>query len=295
MSGAIETLTLRHGALAFSAEAQGSGPLVLCLHGFPDHARSYRMQGPALAAAGYRVVVPTMRGYEPSSQPEDGDYRLLRLAEDVVAWLDALGAPRCHLIGHDWGAVVAHLVAARNPERLASLTTLAIPHPGRILRELWFKRPSQLVRSWYMLFFQLPIIAEYALERDDWALVERLWRSWSPGFRLPDDELRALKQTLAKPGVKRAALAYYRALFKQLSATARATRQLLARAITVRTLALTGADDGCMDTRLFDDLMHPEDFPHGLRVERLEGAGHFLHQEQPERVNRLLVEWLARG
>jgi pimeloyl-ACP methyl ester carboxylesterase len=281
----IENLILRRGALSFSAEAQGAGPLVVCLHGFPDHARSFRMQRPALTAAGYRVVVPTMRGYEPSSQPADDDYQLLRLAEDVVAWLDALGAPRCHLIGHDWGAVVAYLVAARTPERLDSLTTMAVPHPGRMLRQLWYKRPSQLVLSWYMLFFQLPGVAEYAIERDDWALV---------GYVLPADELRALKNSLSQPGVKVAALSYYRALFRQRSQTARETRRLLARPITVRTLSLTGADDGCMDTRLFDDLMVSTDFPDGLCVKRLDGAGHFLHQEQPERVNRLLLDWLPQ-
>ncbi|MDB4976603.1 MAG: Epoxide hydrolase [Myxococcaceae bacterium] len=284
--------TLRHGPLSFRAWEKGEGPLVLCLHGFPDHARSFRFQLPALAAQGYRVLAPTMRGYEPSSQPADGDYQLLSLARDVLAWLDQLGAPECHLIGHDWGAVVGYVVAALAPERICSLTTIAVPHPGRIMRELLRKRPSQLARSWYMFFFQLPGIAEYALERDDFALLDFLWRSWSPSYELPEHERRALKQTFAQPGVKQAALAYYRALPRQGSPSARQTRKLLWRPIQVRTLALTGTEDGCMDTRLYEDLMHAADFPAGLETVRLQDAGHFLHLEQPQQVNQLLPDWL---
>ncbi|MDB4987607.1 MAG: Epoxide hydrolase [Myxococcaceae bacterium] len=284
--------TLRHGKLAFTAWEQGTGPLVLCLHGFPDHPRSFRFQLPALADAGFQALAPTMRGYEPSSQPADGDYQLLRLASDVIAWLDELGVERCHLVGHDWGAVVGHLVAAEAPERLHSLTTMAVPHPGRILRDLLRTRPSQLTRSWYMLFFQLRGVAEYALERGNWALLDWLWRSWSPDYVLPSEERGALKQTFAQPGVKSAALAYYRALADQRSEAARETRRLLSRPIRVRTLALSGAHDGCMDTRLYDELMHDADFPAGLRVTRIEAAGHFFHQEQPAEVNRLLLDWL---
>lgn len=284
--------TLHHGALSFSAWEQGEGPLVLCLHGFPDHARSFRSQLTVLGKAGFRALAPTMRGYEPSSQPLDGDYQLLRLASDVIAWIDGLGVERCHVIGHDWGAVVAHLVAAMAPERLLSLTTIAVPHPGRILSELLRNRPSQLARSWYMLFFQLRGVAEYAIERDDWVFLDRLWQAWSPAYVLPDDERRALKQTFAQPGVKRAALLYYRSLARPFSQSAHETRRLFKRPIQVRTLALTGAQDGCMDTRLYDDLMHPADFPAGLRVVRVGQSGHFLHQEQPEQVNRLLLDWL---
>jgi pimeloyl-ACP methyl ester carboxylesterase len=282
--------TLRHGKLSFSALEQGDGPLVLCLHGFPDHARSYRLQLPALAQAGFWGVAPMLRGYEPRSQPSDGDYHPLRMAEDVIAWIDQLGAQRFHLVGHDWGAIIGYLVAAIAPERLLSLTTLAVPHPGRMLRELLLRRPSQLLRSWYVLLFRLRGVAERALERDDWALIERLYRAWSPSFQLPVDELAALKQTFGQPGVERAALSYYRASF--FSPAARATSQLLAQPLRVPTLALTGGADGCLDTRLHDDFMHESDFPEGLRVVRLMGAGHFLHQEKPTEVNRLMLAWL---
>ncbi len=283
--------TLHHGSLSFRAIEQGAGPLVLCLHGFPDHARSFRAQLPAFAEAGFHAVAPMMRGYEPSSQPANGDYHVLRLAEDVLAWLDELEADRVHLVGHDWGAVVAYLVAAMAPERIRSLAVLAVAHPGRMRRELVRKRPSQLRRSWYMFFFQLRGLAELVVSRDDWELVEKLWREWSPGWELPREEMRALKEVLARPGVKEAALAYYRAVFDPFSAASRETARLFRRPIDVPTLAMTGANDGCMDTRLHDDLMDPSDFPRGLRVVRIPRSGHFLHQEKADEVNRTLLEW----
>jgi len=292
----FETTTLHASGLAFSALTAGSGPdLVLCLHGFPDHARSFRHQLPALAAAGHRALAPTLRGYEPSSQPADGDYHIVRMAEDVVGWIDDLGAERVHLVGHDWGAVIAYAVAALAPGRLRSLATLAIPHPGRLRTDGIPKLPSQIRNSWYMLFFQLRGLSDWVVERDDWAFIARLWRDWSPGWTPPPEELASVKRTLAAPGVKKAALGYYRAMFSLGGAAAKETARLLSSPIPVRTLALTGALDGCMDTRLHDLTMKAEDFPEGFEVARVEGAGHFLHQENPDLVNRLLLDWIARA
>lgn len=272
---------------------QGQGTSVLLLHGFPDHARTFRWQLPALAEAGFHAIAPMMRGYEPSSQPAKADYRLSSLASDILAFIDDLGTGKVHLIGHDWGAVVSYLVAAMAPEKLHSLTTMAIPHPGRFVKEGWRRRPGQLLNSWYMFFFQLRGLADYVLERRDWAFLEWLWRNWSPGWELPQDELAAVKATFGQPGVKTAALSYYRAMLSLREwEDTRSTLQQFEAKIRVPTLALTGARDGCMDTRLHDDLMVPTDFPAGLTVVRMEGAGHFLHQEYAPEVNRLLLEHL---
>ena len=128
-------MRLANGQLSFSALTAGfdvnaGRPLVLCLHGFPDNADTYRFQMPALAAAGYRVVAPMLRGYEPSSQPADGDYSLSSLAQDVIAWLDDLGEDRVYLVGHDWGAAISYVAAALAPERFLSIATIAVPHGG---------------------------------------------------------------------------------------------------------------------------------------------------------------------
>jgi pimeloyl-ACP methyl ester carboxylesterase len=296
----LERLNLSNGSLEFSALASGlkengGGPLVLCLHGFPDNARSFRFQMPALANAGYRVIAPTLRGYEPSSQPDDEDYSFGALARDVIAWLDELNEDKAHLIGHDWGAGIAYVAGALAPDRFHSLTTIAVPHAARF-PEGMRNVPSQLANSWYMMFFQLRGIAEIAVERNDWSLIKRLWRNWSPGFRLPEEEWTNLRKTFEAPGVKRAMLSYYRQNvspgimlgWKKTEATALTT-------VPVRTLAITGADDGCMDTRLYDHLFLEEDFPNGFRVERIQGAGHFTHQEKPAEVNRLILDWMQNS
>jgi pimeloyl-ACP methyl ester carboxylesterase len=291
----FERITLQANDLSFSALTAGSGPLVLCLHGFPDNLRSFRHQLQPLADAGFRAIAPALRGYEPSSQPRDGDYHLVRMAEDVVAWIDELGEQRVHLVGHDWGALIGYATAALAPDRLHSLTTLAMPHPRGLRGEVLRKLPSQLRNSWYIFFFQLRGLADAVVQARDWAFIEKLWSDWSPGWDLPDEELRAVKETLAQPGVKRAALGYYRAMLGFPNQAARQTRALLEAPAPVATLAFTGALDGCMDTRLHDLVMTARDFPAGFRVVRVEKAGHFLHQERPDEVNRVLLDWLQRG
>lgn len=300
MEATFPTTTLSASGLQFTA-IEGSResardrrrPVVLCLHGFPDHHRTWRLQIPALVDAGYRPVAPLLRGYEPMSQPIDDDYHLIRAVEDVLGFIEYLGCLRVHLVGHDWGALISYMVAAAAPERLASLTTMAVPHVRRApspaaLRLL----PRQLRNSWYILFFQLRMLSDAALRRDDFALVDRLWRDWSPGFAPPAEEMRLLKRTLRQPGVAAAALGYYRQIFDPLSRASRETWRLLRAPVAVPTLALTGADDGCLDTRLYDVLMRREDFPRGLKIRRIGGAGHFLHQERPDEVNAILLDWL---
>ena len=290
----FEALTLHASGLQFSALAEGKGPVVFCLHGFPDTSRSFRHQLPALAQAGYRVISPSLRGYEPSSQPHDGDYTMVRMAEDLVAWIDELGTEPVHLIGHDWGGIVAYTAAALAPDRFHAIATLAVPHPNRMQREGIPKVPSQLLKSWYMFFFQLRGIADVAVEARNWALIEKLWRDWSPDWKAPAEELTHLKRCLAQPGVKRAALGYYRAMLGRSTEGSRKTLELFQSPIKVPTLALTGANDGCIDSRLYEFSMKDEDFPGGFEIIRLEGTGHFLHQEKPHPVNSILIDWLKR-
>lgn len=292
--GIAETIVLQRDDLRFTAYAAGEGPTVLCVHGFPDNARSFRHQFPDLVAAGYRVVAPNTRGYEESSQPQDGDYGVEEMARDVIAWIDELGADQVHLVGHDWGAVMSYVACARAPERFHSLTTIAIPHPARFTRIGLQKVPTQLLKSWYMMFFQLRALPEYALEQSDWALIRRLWKAWSPGFDLPVEEWAALRQTFETPGVKEAMLSYYRSnVSPPILLGLKSSVTTVLREVPVRTLAITGADDGCMDTRLWDHTMWKDDFPEGLRVDRIAGGGHFVHQELPAEVNWRILEWIS--
>lgn len=288
---AIETLTLHHDGLSFTARAAGQGPLVLMLHGFPDDFHSFDAQIEAIAAAGYRVVVPMMRGYEPGSQSPRDLYHLIHLAGDVLAWMKELGAKQCHLVGHDWGALTAYVAVALQPKKFASLTTLAIPHLRRGLvglREV----PGQLVKSSYILLMQFQKVAEMIVERDDFAFIETLWRRWSPDWLYAPADIEQVKSTFRQPGVVHATTQYYRCLLQPLSLSTQQSWSLLTSRVQVPTLALTGENDGCMDSRLYETLMREQDFEKGLDVRRIAGTGHFLHREAPQDINALILEWL---
>lgn len=284
--------TVTTPGLAFEVLEAGSGPLVLCLHGFPDDARTWRHQAPALVDAGYRVVAPFMRGYAPTPAPADGRYDAMALGEDAAALLDALGAEDAVVIGHDWGATATYLGALLAAPRLRRIVTLAVPYGPALFRGIR-ENYAQQRRSWYMMFFQHRL-ADEALARDDFAFVEELWRDWSPGWTAPREAMEAVKETFRRPGTAAAALDYYRATLGPIlddPAQLDAMLQGMGMPIALPTLYLHGADDGCIG-REFAAGMDAY-FPAGLRTEIVPGCGHFLHQERPDVVNRLLLEFLA--
>lgn len=287
----MDALELVNGDLRFPARALGQGPTVLCLHGFPDDMHGFDSQLSALAEGGFRAIAVTMRGYAPSCQPADDDYSLAALVGDVLAWIAQLGEQPVHLLGHDWGAGVAYLVAAQAPEQIRSVTAIAVPHAGRFLREA-VRHPGQLRLSWYMGFFQLPVLPEHWVSRRDFAFLRRLWATWSPGWDF-GSAITPVIDTFRQPGVLPAALAYYRQNIspKRLFG---ARREIIPREIPVPTLCITGADDGCIDSDVFAAMTCAEDFPAGLRLERIENAGHWVHREQERQVNALLLSWLQQ-
>ena len=293
----FDTLRLEANGLTFSAlaagDATGHRGLVLLLHGFPDTPDSFRHQLHALADAGYRAVAPTMRGYEPESQPTDGDYSLLALAADVNGWLDQLDATPVHLVGHDWGAAVAFVAGAQHSERFTTLTAMAVPPftriPGAIARV-----PRQLLRSWYMNWFQLPFLSDWSVTARERWLLQRLWRTWSPGLTLDDTNWGAIRAAFDQPGVVRAALAYYRQnATPTLLLGLRTTPAMNTSTIPVPTLIINGSDDGCMDRRLFEHTIHDADFPAGVVHVELPDAGHFLQLERPDEITQLLIDHMA--
>jgi len=296
----MKPMTLTNGNLAFSAYSCGleenkNKPLVICLHGFPDNAHSFRHQLPFLAEAGYRVIAPTLRGYEPRSQPEDNDYSVTTVAHDIFAWIDQLGEQKVHLVGHDWGAIISYAACAMAPERFISLTTLAVPHTARFLAAVR-KVPKQVMKSWYISFFQLPGIADYMLQRNDWSLIKTLWKKWSPGFQLSDNDWQTLRHTFNSPGVKQAMLSYYRQnLSPGIMMGIKKNQASLLTTVPVATLAITGEHDGCVDSELYEHTFSDHDFPKGYRIERLTDAGHFCHQERPELINSLLLDWFRKN
>jgi pimeloyl-ACP methyl ester carboxylesterase len=290
------THQLKHGevranGLRFATLEMGDGPLVLCLHGFPDHALSFRYQLPALAAAGFRAVAPFMRGYAPTEAPADGRYQSAVLALDVAELIGALGYSSAHLFGHDWGAIAAYGAAIVAPDKVRKLVTAAVPHGPAVL-QAFMSSYDQQRRSWYMFFFQHPL-ADAAVAHDDFRFLERLWQDWSPGWRYAAEDMAALKATFAAPGVLQAALGYYRCTLnpeRQDPVLADLQTQLALSPIMAPSLVFYGARDGCMGVELLEGMEAL--FPNGLRKAVVAAAGHFVHLEQPEEVNRALIAFL---
>jgi len=268
----------------------GAGPLVLCLHGFPDTAHSFRHQMPMLADAGFHVVAPFMRGYAPTGVAADGRYDIPALAEDAVALIDEIGARDAILFGHDWGAVAAYDAAVAAPKKIRKLITAAVPYGPQFFQAL-ATNYAQQKRSWYMYFFQ-SAIAEMAVSLNDFALLEKIWADWSPGWKWAPEDMEALKRCFRAPGTTAAALGYYRTTLGPLfrPPTPNDAPPAAPRPIEVPAMMLHGRNDGCIGAELIEGMA--EYFPRGLKVEIIEGAGHFVHQEKPEQVNALITDFL---
>lgn len=262
----------------------GEGPVVILAHGFPDEPMTFRAQMDALVAAGFRVVAPVMRGYAPSSEAKSGRYDPGTTGDDLVGLAERFSPDaKVHLVGHDWGAVAAFSAAARAPERVATMVTMAVPHMRALLPH--YERAEQLQKSWYMGLFQLPIVAENELSKHDLALVDRLFRDWSPGYAATEDELDAVKAAI-RPRIK-PVLAYYRSLVRPSGWFGDSRARLFAH-VTVPTTHMHGADDGCIGIECCEGAESFHDA--GYRFVRFEGAGHFLTREQPEATSAALLE-----
>ncbi|WP_197022298.1 alpha/beta fold hydrolase [Candidatus Blastococcus massiliensis] len=284
----IETAGLRFAALTAGPQ---DGPLALCLHGFPDTAHTYRHLLPRLAGAGFRAVAPFSRGYAPTAVPADGLYQTGALARDANALHAALGGDeRAVVVGHDWGAQAAYGAAASAPDRWRRVVTMAVP-VGPALATHFFTY-DQIKRSFYMYFFQNPL-ADGLVAADDLEFVARLWADWSPGYDAAED-LAHVRAALGGAENLNAALGYYRALFDPTRQSPElAVEQGAVGSIPPQpTLYLHGAQDGCMGVAAAEasrDLL-----PAPSEVAVVDGAGHFLHLEQPDEVNRRIVDFLTR-
>jgi pimeloyl-ACP methyl ester carboxylesterase len=276
--------------LTFQYLEAGRGPLVLCLHGFPDNAHTYDGLLAALAAAGFRGVAPFMRGYAPTAPAPDGRYQAVLLAQDAIALIGALGAGRAFLVGHDWGATAAYGAAALAPERVERLVTIGAAHPAAVRGDL-ASRYERHKGIWHAYFFQMPF-AEQVVAARDFAFLEDWWRDASPELD-PTPVMERVKATFRQPGVVTAALSYYRHTFHPANRdpALQALQERMSSSPTpVPTLALHGTRDRPGRLEAFegmDDL-----FAKGLEKVVYPGAGHFVHLERPSDVNGRIVEFL---
>jgi pimeloyl-ACP methyl ester carboxylesterase len=259
----------------------GTGPLVVLLHGFPEFWWSWRSQIPALVEAGYRVIAPDQRGYAASEKPVGWrNYRIELLAADVAALIREAGEERAFVVGHDWGAAVAWMVATLHPEVVERLAILNVPHPDTMQRTL-MRNPKQLLHSWYMFFFQLPWLPERLL---GWGGRDALARTYGDAREgaFTDADLDRYVEALHGPEGFRGPINWYRAALR--TPIGRARR--LYRPIPAEVLVIWGEQDRFLTASMAQP--SPELVPH-VRVERLPDASHWVQHDEPERVNALLT------
>ncbi len=274
----MERLEIPVGEWTFDALASGppDGELVLLLHGFPQTSAEWRAQLTALAEAGYRAVAPDQRGYSPRARPLDVEsYHVRHLVDDVLAIADRLGGPRFHLVGHDWGAVVAWQVAGRFPERLRSLTAVSVPHPLAFATALVSESDDQRSRSAYVGFFRQPG-AEDTMSPD--VLRAVFHHSGHPG-----DVEQYVRAFAADPEAVTAALNWYRAIDLGMV--------MGLGPITTPTLYVWSTDDVALGREGAEATAAHVSGPY--RFEVLEGISHWVPEEAAGELNRLLVEHLA--
>lgn len=256
-------------------EVHGTGRPVVLLHGFPDSGRLWSHQTGPLTDAGFQVIVPDLRGYGRSDKPGGvEDYSLLFLAADIGAVLDSAGVQQAHVVGHDWGAALAWVIGAVAPERVDHLVTLSVGHPATFRSDGF----EQIEKSWYMLLFQFPGIAEQWLSGDNWAN----FRAWS---RHPDAD--GVIADIEANGSLTPGLNYYRANIPPESYVG---PPLELPPIQAPTMGVwSSADMALTEGQMMRSEMN---VAATWRYERLDGPGHWMQWEAPDAVNRLLLDFL---
>ncbi|MEH6404145.1 MAG: alpha/beta hydrolase [Sneathiella sp.] len=287
----IKTTILNAGGNDIQFLEKGDGPLLLCLHGFPDHAWSFEQQLHFFADQGYRVVAPFMRGYGPSLAEENPTFTAFDTGQDALSLIDALGYETATLIGHDWGASAAYVAAFLAPKKINKLVTVAVPYGRQFMASL-LQDADQQRRSWYMFYFLAPF-AEKAVSLNNFAFIDRLWSDWSPSWNTDNAYLDKLKETLSKPGVLECALAYYRDTFNPMKPrpVPQDDRANFGKSpIKVPSLYIHGQQDGCISPELGIGMNAL--FPAGLQTILMPDAGHFLHLEKPDLFNQSVSDFL---
>jgi pimeloyl-ACP methyl ester carboxylesterase len=254
----------------------GDGPLIVLLHGFPEFWFGWRRQIAPLAAA------PDTRGINLSSKPEGFEaYGVDLLASDIRGFIGELGAESAFLVGHDWGGSIAWTVAMNHPEVVDKLAILNAAHPRKLSEGL--KHPSQLRKSWYFFFFATPGLPEEVVPARDWHFFRHFLHDANPPYT--PGEIERYVEAWSQPGAAAGMINYYRASVRQSQKEAAAK----IRPLDAPTLVIWGEGDSYLGSDLAEP--HRDDVPNLDRVERLADASHWVHHDQAERVNQLLIDF----
>lgn len=283
------TRTVETNGFRFAVDQAGQGDhLALCLHGFPESRFSWRHQLPLLAEMGYLVWAPDLRGYG-ETEPKPGavaDYCIDRLMEDVAALIDASGAKRVTLIGHDWGAGLAWTFATNQVRPLERLVIMNVPHPG-VMRAHLGRSWAQLKKSWYMFFFQIPGLPERAMTARDARAIRQAFHGMAVDkTHFGPEGLDRYARDAQRPGAMTGMINWYRAAMRVPGKMAGPWP-----VIETPTLIVWGEEDAALGIELLDGT---DAYVRDLTIQRLPGVSHWVQQEAPDKVNAILQAWLPR-
>lgn len=260
------------------------GPLVTLLHGFPEFWYGWRYQIETLANAGYHVLAPDQRGYNLSDKPRGiFAYNLDALAGDVVGLIDAAGREKAYLVGHDWGAAAAWWTAIKYPQRLEKVAILNGPHP-KVMRWNLLHNRAQRRKSRYFFFFQIPFLPERRMRLDDWQTNIRALQRTSRAGAFSEADMVLYRQAWSQPGAANGMLNWYRAALRSRP------KRVPSQRVTVPTLLIWGAKDRFLGRELAPPSI---DLCDEGKLVFIEEASHWVQHEEPEQVNKLLLEFFA--
>lgn len=254
------------------------GKLLIFLHGFPEFGEAWRHQIDYFAKAGYHVIAPDQRGYNLSEKPKNvSDYTINQLSEDVIGLMDHFKQKKAIVVGHDWGAAVAWWTANQFPERLEKLIILNVPHHD-VFKKFLVTHPSQLLRSWYMLFFQLPFLPEKLIRKNGIANLKNTSR---PGT-FSNEDFKRYQKAWDQPGALTGMLNWYRAGLRH-------PEKLPSSTINVPTLLIWGKKDAFLKHEMAQPSI--DLCPSGKLI-FLENVGHWLVHEEPQKISQLIHEFI---
>ncbi len=263
---------------------QGEGALILFLHGFPEFWYSWRHQIPELAK-NYKVVAVDLRGYNDSDKPQaKSAYVMSEFVEDIKGVIERLGYDRCILVGHDWGGAIAWSFAYAYPELVNRLIVMNLPHPAKFAAGL--KTPQQMLKSWYIAFFQLPFLPEFLIQRNNYKFIERAFRGMAiDKSAFTDTDIEQYKTAFAKRGALTASINYYRNLPTYMS------EKKVWGILKIPTLMIWGEEDRALGKEL---TYGTEKYVQDLQIRYIPNCSHWVQQEQPQLVNQIMRSFLNK-
>ncbi|MDJ0729966.1 MAG: alpha/beta hydrolase [Crocosphaera sp.] len=264
--------------------SEGEGNLMLMLHGFPEFWYSWRHQITAFSN-NYRVIAPDLRGYNDSDKlPSIQLYSISELVKDIAGIITNLGYKKCILVGHDWGGAIAWYFANEYPEMVEKLIVLNIPHPAKFMEGL--RTLQQLIKSWYIFFFQLPYLPELLFRWNNYKGIESVFLKMAINkSAFTDEDIQAYKKSAAKPGSLTAMINYYRCFFRKGFTLQKSWKKL-----DIPTLMIWGENDTALGKELTDGT---EDYVNDLTLKYIPNCSHWVQQEKPHLVNKYMADFLG--